>query len=809
MIGIPTDLEVALGEVVAAPVNIDDADGVTGASIRLHYDTNLLDADSGGVRLGSVWPEWVIPHASVDDVAGTIYVWYGAPSSGSGSLLEIDFTVAQDAWQGQTGSTIKTALILDEVTLDPGGISAKKSDGLITIVRNEPPTLELAGTVDTLPESTDTTNRIKVADIVVTDDARGTNQLALSGAEAGAFEIDGDELFLKPGAALDFETKPQLDVVVEVDDVAVGATPDDSVALSITITDVDESVVSIPDDLEGTPGRPVAAPVNMAHAEGVRAAEIRLHYNTDLLDADDGGVRRGSVWPVTNTTVVPVVNDAAGTVVVWVYGTQALPRGAGSLVVIDFTVAQDACQGHTRPMIQAPLFLDEVILNEGNIPVRTSDGLITILCGTPAVDIAVGDLDFKSYPAVVPTGGEFWFSMTSTQQGLLTVVADPVNPGTPTLGLYNSMHAGTPLATDTQDEGVWRIDYTTAADQEYFLKLGGTSTSVDMKLANLFNKTGTTATLGGTSGLDVYEFDAGVSRALSVNGVKYAYENSELANITVNGGAGLNTIVLRDSPGDDTLDASPDQATFSNGDGDLEPNFTVNVIGMVDIQAFGAAGGHDAGTFYDSLGSDKLKVTGNMIHLRTESGQHNLRATQFDEVTVVANMSDKEKDVVVFRSTDQSETFRFNGANNTSQIQAAGRDVTAEGFDLVLAYGNGANSVAHFSDIPSSGREVFYFRSHKTQLVAKTVSVIARAFDEVHANATDNGFCVARVYDMPQNEHFEFTGDTARVYRKTEAGQELLYSAVGFKVVKAHRSEGDDTVDEQSHTYELLKRGFL
>ena len=90
---------------------------------------------------------------------------------------------------------------------------------------NEPPTVALANTTTTFPEDTDTTSAIKVADIVITDDALGTNTLSLGGADAALFQIVGTELFLVAGAALDFETNPVLDVTVEVDDLAVGRYP--------------------------------------------------------------------------------------------------------------------------------------------------------------------------------------------------------------------------------------------------------------------------------------------------------------------------------------------------------------------------------------------------------------------------------------------------------------------------------------------------------------------------------------------------------------------------------------------------------
>ena len=107
---------------------------------------------------------------------------------------------------------------------------------------NEAPTLTLANTVVTLAENAVTTPRLKVADILVTDDALGTNVLSLSGADAGLFEIAGSVLYLKAGTALDFETNPVLNVTVEVNDATLGGAVDDSEALTITVVDASPGV---------------------------------------------------------------------------------------------------------------------------------------------------------------------------------------------------------------------------------------------------------------------------------------------------------------------------------------------------------------------------------------------------------------------------------------------------------------------------------------------------------------------------------------------------------------------------------------
>lgn len=114
---------------------------------------------------------------------------------------------------------------------------------LLTV--NTAPTISLANTVTSLPENTDTTKPIKVADIVITDDGNGTNNLTLTGADAGYFHVVGTELYLRAGAQLNFEKNPELDVNVEVDDVTVGDTPDDTAFLSIAVTDVPETPPAI------------------------------------------------------------------------------------------------------------------------------------------------------------------------------------------------------------------------------------------------------------------------------------------------------------------------------------------------------------------------------------------------------------------------------------------------------------------------------------------------------------------------------------------------------------------------------------
>ncbi len=105
---------------------------------------------------------------------------------------------------------------------------------------NLAPEVELTDTVTSLAEDTLMDTPMKVARAVITDDGIGLTPLSLSGADAAMFSLSGNDLFLKAGADLDYETNPVLDVQVNVDDPTIAASPDDSAALSIALLDVVE-----------------------------------------------------------------------------------------------------------------------------------------------------------------------------------------------------------------------------------------------------------------------------------------------------------------------------------------------------------------------------------------------------------------------------------------------------------------------------------------------------------------------------------------------------------------------------------------
>jgi hypothetical protein len=326
-------------------------------------------------------------------------------------------------------------------------------------------------------------------------------------------------------------------------------------------------------------------------------------------------------------------------------------------------------------------------------------------------------------------------------------------------------------------------------------------------MANFANHVGTLVTVHGTDSDDTFAFDAAVSRNVTINGVRYHFDDAEVDSVTFDGGQGFDVVEIRDSPGDDTLEAWPDRVVLANTPGEFVVSFTVEVTGFEDMQAYAVGGGSDTAVLHGSASDDKLKSylspDDDFVRLRAKDMSYSLRAKLFGRVE--GDHGGSGNDMAVFTGSDGDDEFNFDGLTNTAQTQRPGRRHSATGFDRVIAQAGGGDAdLAYFTDMPGEGErmdDVFYFKPHKTQLVGQTVNVTARAFDQVHAEDINGGFGVARIYDTAGDEHFEFIGDTARVYRRIGTELDLLYEAVAFERVKAYRSTGNDTKDDTNHAF--------
>jgi hypothetical protein len=126
------------------------------------------------------------------------------------------------------------------------------------------------------------------------------------------------------------------------------------------------SAASLAGGLTGYPSEKLTVPVSVDDAAGVRAVELHITYDTNVLDADSKSVLPGSVWGGRGS-VMTKVDDDKGTIVAWLFSSRELGPATGSLVDIRFTVDEDAIAG-----AKADIDLTRLELNEGQIVVDPS-----------------------------------------------------------------------------------------------------------------------------------------------------------------------------------------------------------------------------------------------------------------------------------------------------------------------------------------------------------------------------------------------------------------------------------------------------
>jgi uncharacterized repeat protein (TIGR02059 family) len=129
-----------------------------------------------------------------------------------------------------------------------GNVSAIRDITVSVTDVNEAPTalsLTTALSGNQIAENTSTTNRIKLADLVIADDAIGSNAVTLSGSDAPFFVVQNKVLYLEAGTALDFEAKSSYQVSVTVMDGSVAGSTALTANYALAVFDENEAPIAV------------------------------------------------------------------------------------------------------------------------------------------------------------------------------------------------------------------------------------------------------------------------------------------------------------------------------------------------------------------------------------------------------------------------------------------------------------------------------------------------------------------------------------------------------------------------------------
>ena len=185
-------------------------------------------------------------------------------------------------WITTSGTTLRATapLTLNEQDLSNLNLKLAFSDGKVLVpfalplalLNTAPTALSFSNALTSLSENISTASRVKVADLVISDDGLGVNSISLSGADAASFEVSSNALFLKAGTALNFEAKTAYAISVSASDPSLPGSTPVSASFALAVSDVNE--------LPGTPTVSTVVSVTLPSGE-VKPITVNIN-NSDF-----------------------------------------------------------------------------------------------------------------------------------------------------------------------------------------------------------------------------------------------------------------------------------------------------------------------------------------------------------------------------------------------------------------------------------------------------------------------------------------------------------------------------------------------
>ena len=470
------------------------------------------------------------------------------------------------------------------------------------------------------------------------------------------------------------------------------------------------------------------------------------------------------------------------------------------------------------------------------------------------------DVDFLELDDQIPILGELWYRIDAAHDGILTADLPGLgSSGGVDMVLYSRDSAGDLDVLETGDD---RVDYfEAAAEGQYYLQITGVQAGVDVRLTNLVSPTATGVQVFDTQGHDRFEYFAGSTYGVTINGVSYQLNTPGVDTVEVafTGTAGTDTAWLTGTSRDEVaaLDATSGSGSLSGS------GFRVDVASVAEIHVDGNRG-HDSATMTGTAGVDTAVMQLRAATLTTPesfldvsdvdviqidagegadestysdsylvekvylypdsglyqayfepggpmTGTHDFRVgTTGIETNTVTSLRGADE-AYLYDSADDDE-YRSHPAGEATLV-GPGYSQTMIGFPTVHAYGkNGGHDVAWIHD--SVSKEKLKASPKFTLLRGGGFYSRAKFFEEVYAYSTVGGKDYAVFADSDGNDTFDFSPTQSKLQgdgfliQAEEFERVLVRASNGYDIARLTDSPGANTFRGRSHKAMLYGDGL-
>jgi hypothetical protein len=415
----------------------------------------------------------------------------------------------------------------------------------------------------------------------------------------------------------------------------------------------------------------------------------------------------------------------------------------------------------------------------------------------------LGPIDFVSIEDADLTAGPLHYQLETTHTGLLSVEVGS-STAFESVGLRLYSQDLTLLAESSPADGSQRIDWHTSPGVTYYVEVYGTIADVDIRIANLINQVGTAVTVYGTDGNDEYEFDAETGWRIVINGIEYKADLAEIETITFDTGAGVDTVRLNDSPGDDTIEAGYRWVTAKG------PGYALEGSNFEYLLAYARAEGLDKVILHDSPMDNKFKSKPAKDFATMYCGQLYNRAKFFE--VIEANFSNGGTDTANVWDTPFDDRYEGMPGDCRFYSTETTHDVTIRGADLMTVYSTGGQDALVLHDTPNN--DVFLARSHKVQLFNRDAegpiyNLTARNFNDVTVIADKGGDAdIAKLHDSTVDTLWEAAWRDDQTWSKMSSSANQFYEVLAFEQVKGYsHAPGQSAIKRDASVDFLMQWG--
>jgi hypothetical protein len=253
------------------------------------------------------------------------------------------------------------------------------------------------------------------------------------------------------------------------------------------------------------------------------------------------------------------------------------------------------------------------------------DGRLTPAPSPAAVATDLGMVD-QTRLSGLSIQGDAWFKVTASHSGQFTTEAFATAAGGKlNVEIYD---ANQRLLAGGSAAGNQRIDVHVSAGDTLLLHVVGTRPSVDLRLTNLVEIGSQAASISGTAGNDTIRWQAD-RQQVTVNGVSYALGN--VSQVTITGGAGIDSLTLTGGAASETVALRPGSADLAAG------RYRVLAVGCESIRFNGSSS--DQATLYDAAAGDLVEAASQWTRISGSSYVNYVSGSAAVSVVPAANVA--------------------------------------------------------------------------------------------------------------------------------------------------------------------------